>query len=643
MTARVELAAPTLYWLPPADGFKAALASERHHSGCSDIARFRRLQSLASHDLDFLQTRELDRVLAGLAEQLPASVPRLRLALIGSSTLEHLVPGIRVAALRRGLWLDVHVGAFGQWRQEVLAPESALYRFGPDAVLLAVDHAALLPQLPLDVTATEAADAAARTADDLAALWRLLKDRAKAAVIQQTVYPDEPPVFGHLERLVPGAAASLAMQLDRSLVAHAAAERVLLLDLRLAAQAVGTRQILDVALWHHAKQAVSPAAAPWLGEQIGRVLAAIRGLSRKVLVLDLDNTLWGGTIGDDGLEGIVLGQGTAAGEAFAAFQRYVKRLAERGVVLAVSSKNDRQIAEQAFTGHPEMVLKLADFAAFEANWHDKPAAVARIAEELRLGLDAMVFADDNPAERALMRRTHPDVAVPELPDAPELFARCIADAGYFEAAGFTADDAQRAAQYAANRERRKVEARAVDMERFLRELEMTMTVAPFRPDDVPRIAQLINKTNQFNLTTRRYTEAEVRSMMQDPSILTLTARLADRFGDNGLTSIVIGRMASGTAPSAVEIDTWLMSCRVLGRGVEDAMLHVLVGAARAKGAPELIGRYRPTPKNGLVRDHYERLGFARLDTDPSGESRWSLPLQNPRLPQVDHINVVSAR
>lgn len=631
---------PALYWLPAAGDFDTALR-DLPNADHSAEQRFAALQGLANRRLDFMQTRRLDRVVKDLADRLPPTVPRLRLALIGSSTLDHLAPSIRVGGLRRGLLVDIHIGLFGQWRQQVLDPGSDLYVFQPDAVLLNLDHAALLPDLPLGTPANEVDAVVNEAVEDLAELWRLLRDRAKTAVIQQTQWIDAPPLFGHFDRLVPASPNAMAAQFDLRLTARAAAEGILLLDLRQVIASKGTEQIGDPMLWHHAKQTISPMAAPWIGDHVARVLAALRGLSKKVAILDLDNTLWGGVVGDDGIDGIVLGQGSATGEAFLAFQHYLKRLRDRGILLAVSSKNEQAIAEAAFDKHPEMVLRRDDFAAFEANWNDKPSAVRRIAADLDLGLDSFVFIDDNPAERELMRRTLPMVTVPELPEAPELYARCLADAGYFEAVSFSSEDVQRNDQYAANRERRRLQSSATNMEDFLRDLQMVLTVGPFQQADLSRITQLINKTNQFNLTTRRYTEAEVRALMEDPSVLTYASRLTDRFGDNGLTSIIIGRWQQKEDGLALDLDSWLMSCRILGRRVEHTLLTILAEDARNAGARKLLGRYRPTPKNNLVKEHYPSLGFSPCGADPqTGETHWILSLDSAQLPQVDHMTVV---
>jgi len=632
-----------LHWLLETDDFDVQAAALR--GAQPSEATWRDVQALANRRLDFMQTRKLDRLLHDLAKKADReSEPpfaRLKLAMIGSSTLDHLAPSIRLGALRRGLFVDLYIGDYGQWRQAVLDPASDLYAFEPDAVLLCHEVSALVSPPALSASRADVTATIDGAVHELADLWKLLRERAGAVIIQQTPWQLDSSLFGHMDKLMASSPQAVAQRLDLAISEAAQGIGTLMLDLNGAAAEIGARRVGDAALWHHGKQAISPVAAPWYGDQVARILAAVRGLSKKVLVLDLDNTLWGGVVGDDGLDGIVVGQGSATGEAYAGFQAYIKRLAERGIVLAVSSKNDRAVAERPFRDHPEMLLRLDDFAAFEADWNDKPSALQRIAQDLELGLDSFVFVDDNPAERALMRQTLPQVAVPELPAAPELYARCLADAGYFEAIAFTSEDTKRNQQYVANRERKSLQTQATDMDAFLRDLQMVLTVAPFRSIDIARITQLINKTNQFNLTTRRYTEAEVAALMGDPDVLTVTGRLSDRFGDNGLTSILIARSVAADGAPAIEIDTWLMSCRVLGRRVEEAILAAVAEEARARGAGELIGRYIPTPKNGMVRKHYEKLGFDRLgDPAEGGDELWRLPLTHGTVAAPDYIELV---
>jgi FkbH-like protein len=344
-------------------------------------------------------------------------------------------------------------------------------------------------------------------------------------------------------------------------------------------------------------------------------------------VLDLDNTLWGGVVGDDGLDGIVLGEGSAAGEAHLALQHYAKQLKERGIILAVCSKNDARIAEAAFRDHPEMVLRRSDFAAFEANWDDKAQNLKAIAAKLNIGVDSLVFVDDNPVERARVRQSLPMVAVPEIPEDPAHYVRCLADAGYFEAVAFTADDRNRAQQYAANAEREALLSAAESMDEFLRGLKMTAVYGAFTAVDHARVVQLINKTNQFNTTTRRYASTEVTEIMDDPESLTLQFRLLDRVGDNGLVSTMILRPARSDN-DALEIENWVMSCRVFGRELEFEAMNIAVEAARSRGVRGLVADYIPTPKNDVISKLYPSLGFVEVDrpAPANGARRFRLDL-----------------
>jgi FkbH-like protein len=351
------------------------------------------------------------------------------------------------------------------------------------------------------------------------------------------------------------------------------------------------------------------------------VIAALRGKSRKCLVLDLDNTLWGGTIGDDGIEGITLGQGDATGEAFLEVQRTALALRDRGIVLAVSSKNDDAVARTAFAAHPDMLLRADHIAVFQANWNDKATNIAAIARELSLGIDALVFLDDNPVERNFVREALPQVAVPELPHDPALYSRTLAAAGYFETVAFSAEDRKRAEYYQDNARRVALQSNVGDLDAYLASLEMRISFRPFDEEGRARIAQLINKSNQFNLTTRRYSEAEVAGIEADPEVLSLQVRLVDRFGDNGMIGVVVARPRDA---ETLEIDTWLMSCRVLGRRVEHAVLREIVLQARARGVSKLIGVYLPTAKNAMVAEHYAKLGFALVARAESGASTWEL-------------------
>jgi FkbH-like protein len=527
--------------------------------------------------------------------------------------------------LRRGLWLDAYTGTYAQYLQELTDPTSPLHRFAPDTALFSFDYQSLLGRAGVGLDASGADRVVGEAIERLRGLWSLAKDAGCGQIIQQTVIPTAPSLIGSNEHRLPGSPRALVDRINHRLrdVADMDGVDILALDALLIEDGIDAWH--NPALWHGAKQEISPVAAPRYGDLVARMLAAKRGLSAKCLVLDLDNTLWGGVIGDDGLDGIVLGQGSALGEAYLSFQTYVRELARRGIILAVCSKNDEQVAMAPFEKHPEMVLRLSDIACFVANWDDKASNIRRIAATLNIGIDSLVFADDNPFERNLIRREIPAVAVPELPADPALYARCLADAGYFEANRLTQNDLERSEQYQANLKREVMRASVTDLTQYLRSLTMRLEWKRFDSVGLQRITQLINKTNQFNLTTRRYNETEVAAKMKDPALLALQLRLTDRYGDNGIISIVIAQPSNGRT-SEYLIDTWLMSCRVLGRQVEEATMNLVASLSREMGATSLIGEFRPTPKNSMVSGHYERLGFFCIDKSPGDNTYWRLSL-----------------
>ena len=378
--------------------------------------------------------------------------------------------------------------------QELADPPAELRDFAPTAVLLALDAHHLTAGIAAGMEQAEADAAIAAAITRIRDAWRLARDTFRCPVIQQTALPLHLPLLGQNEHRLPGSPAAALTRLHADLRAAADTDGVDILALDRRAEQDGLAAWHKPALWHHAKQEVSPAAAPFYGDLVARLLAAKQGRAEKCLVLDLDNTLWGGVIGDDGLEGIVLGQGSPLGEAFAALQQHARDLTRRGVILAVCSKNDEANALEPFDRHPDMVLRRPDIAAFVANWSDKPANIRAIADALNIGLDALVFLDDNPFERALVRQELPMVAVPELSDDPTDWPRTLADAGYFEGLSVTAEDRARAAQYQGNMAREALKASATDLEGYLRGLEMQLVWQRFDRLGLQRIVQLINKS-----------------------------------------------------------------------------------------------------------------------------------------------------
>ena len=614
-----------LEWLPalPADFRESAraLGAEIDRGMGEDFGE--RMLALATHALDDGQLGRL----AKLAKQitatgtLPAGFIGARLGILGDGTLSLYSAPLAGSALRHGLVLDVVEGNYGAGVQEARDPSSALHTSNLDFALVVTDARLL----GLDLAAPSKDDAAAKVD---AAFQRLtlivegLRPSVASAILVQTVVPPLDTLFGSFDRVEAGSPFAMVESLNRRIADWAAEGRVIVVDVARLAGAVGLERWDEPAHWHASKLGFSPAMIPLYADVAARTIAAVRGRSRKCLVLDLDNTLWGGVIGDDGLNGIALGQGSGTGEAFVAIQRMALELRSRGIVLAVCSKNEDDAARLPFREHPDMVLREEHIAVFQANWTDKAANLRAIAETLNIGVDSLVFLDDNPAERLQVRGRLPMVAVPELPEDPALYPRYLAAAGYFEAVAFSAEDRERAGYYQANAQRASAMSASGDLGDYLASLDMVCTIAPVDAVTRPRVSQLINKSNQFNLTTHRYSEAEVEAAERDPARHAIQVRLVDRFGDNGIIGVTIADKTG----EAWEIETWLMSCRVLGRRVPEAVLAHLAAAARSDGARRLIGRYIPSPKNRMVADHYAKLGFEAISGGGEGETLWALDL-----------------
>lgn len=624
-----------LEWLPrPPLDFSAQVKAASRDEGSAH----RVLQELALSGLDLNQLTKLAKAIAQAVEggRPMNGLTPLRLAVLSNATIDMVVPALVSSAFRHGIALEIVQPAYDQVAQEVLRSDSKVNTCKPDAVLFCLDYRAL--PLKLSPGDREAASAAVEGAIGyLQTLRQGIKSHSDAVCIFQTFPPPVETLFGNLDRTLPGTLRNLVDCINRELAAWIDGSGDVLLDVGGLAETVGLSNWHNTRLWNIGKLPFADDCIPLYADHVARVIAAIRGKTRKVLILDLDNTVWGGVIGDDGLEGIKIAQGDARGEAYRAVQRLALELRDRGILLAVSSKNTDEVARAPFRDHPEMLLKLEHLAVFQANWNDKATNIQAIAEELSLGLEALVFLDDNPVERGLIRKLLPQVAVPELPEDPAYYARTLAAAGYFESVSFASEDRRRADYYQGNARRASLQRQIGGVDAYLASLDMTITFQPFDAMGRARIVQLINKSNQYNLTTRRYTEPEVEALEIDPETLTLQVRLSDVFGDNGMISVVICKAGErGTW----EIDTWLMSCRVLGRKVEHAVLREILAHARAADVEKLHGTYFPTDRNRLVSDHYAKLGFTALGEDEAGSTHWELVV-NQEEPESAPMKVIS--
>jgi FkbH-like protein len=621
-----------LAWLPkpPAD-----FAARCRAIAEADIDAGRQIRALACHALDENQLNRLAKTVDAAIEAGRDLKPLLpfRLGVLGNSTVDFIVPCLVATAARHGIALECVKADYDQVLQEALSPNSTINSAKPDAVLLAIDYRGI----PLQAKFGNREDADAVVEGALAYLDTVrgaIANNAKALCIVQTFAPPPERLFGSLDRLLPGTLRNLIDRVNLGLADRLKGTTDLLLDVAGIAETVGLDQWHSPQQWNLAKVPFSNSYLPLYADHVLRLIGALLGKSRRVLVLDLDNTVWGGVIGDDGLEGIQCAQGDPTGEAYLSVQRLALELRARGIALAVSSKNDDEVARLPFRKHQEMLLKEEHIAVFQANWNDKATNIKAIASELSLGTDTIVFLDDNPVERNLVRQMLPEIAVPELPTDPALYARTLTAAGYFDTVVFSDEDLKRADFYQDNAKRVELQKQAGDLEAYLTTLNMRITFQPFDDTGRARITQLINKSNQFNLTTKRYTEADVAAAACDASCFTLQVRLSDTFGDNGMISVVICRTQSQTV---WEIDTWLMSCRVLGRRVEQMVLKQIIERAAARRVRHLIGIYRPTERNRLVEDHYANLGFSELRRDPDGTTVWELAVDGAEIQDAPMI------
>jgi FkbH-like protein len=610
-----------LSWLPPTPrDFSQRL---------NGIASGNDLRELAKFSLDENQLRRLYKKTLALQNEHVNLLPltEMKIGIISNATTKLAAPALVGTALRFGISLEVIEAEFNQIAQETFSSDSAFTSQNLNVVLVAIDYRGL-PLLPCPGNK----DLAEKNVKDCLAyvksIVNSLRTKTGAQIILQNIASPVEALSGSFEGRLKGSLTWLILHLNSELDTLTA-DDIFILDIAGLAANLGLTNWHDPTLWNIAKLSFSQRYLPIYADYVCRILAARLGKSRRCLILDLDNTLWGGVIGDDGLEGILIGNGNPTAEAHLDIQRTALKLRERGVVLAVSSKNEDATARQPFKEHPDMLLREEHIAAFQANWSDKASNIKVIAEMLSLSLESMVFLDDNPAERMQVRRELPEVAVPELPKDPSLYGQTLIAAGYFEAITFSEEDSKRAAFYQDNAKRAKILSQSSDMDGYLKSLDMEISFTPFDVTGRDRIAQLISKSNQFNLTTKRYNKLDVKELESNKSFYTRQIRLKDTFGDNGMISVIVCKKYK----SAWEIDTWLMSCRVLGRQVELAALQDIVTNAKTSGATKLIGIYSPTARNIIVKDHYKKLGFTKIPSVSEIET-WELDITNYNIQEL---------
>jgi len=568
-------------------------------------------------DASHLDYRQLLR--AGKHLDLAACTTEKRIAILSDAAVPQLVPLLKVLFARRGIRAAIHLAEYDAVELEVFDASSRLYAFAPDAIVLLGAPQAL--RLAYYRQLEDREHFAERVVSRLADAWDAIRQRSPALILQSNFPPPYERQYGSYDHLLPQTFLAQVARLDVALGEQARLRTgVLIDDVAGLAVRVGLRQWYDERLWTLAKAFCALEHLPLVAQSVVDLVAAADGAVVKCVVTDLDNTLWGGVVGDDGAAALEMDP-FGDGEPFHRLQQYLRELKRRGVVLAVCSKNDRETALEVFRTHPDMVLREEDVAVFVANWGPKPDNLRLIQRTLNIGFDAMVFLDDSPFERQLVRETLPQMIVPELPADPADFVRFLSELNLFESTTFSEEDLLRADAYRANALRDESRAAFSDITEYLRSLDMRITMRRFDAMSLPRVAQLIQRTNQFSLNPTRHSLAECTRMLDDDSgYLPFSLSLIDRFGDNGLISVIVLRDAG----DALDVVTWRMSCRVLGRGVETFAMNRVVEIARARGHEWITGAYVPTAKNGMMAGFFAQFGFAPDGARDDGGTAWRL-------------------
>jgi FkbH-like protein len=555
-------------------------------------------------------------------------VTPLRVALLGSCTLQFVEPFLSVEGMRQRLRVRSHYGPFGQFEQQIADAASPLHAFDPEALVLLMRPEDVDPDTYARYYAEHRTGSTLeRIVDRLVECVERFRERSNAPVlVANFAMPANPPLGLFDANAADSATHAIAAANVELRARLAKLPAAFVWDYAGLVRDCGTQGWTDPRLWALGRIAVATDRQPLLARHLARSLGALVRPPSKCLVLDLDNTLWGGVIGDDGMEGIRLGD-DYPGSVFKSFQRAVLGLADRGILLAVVSKNDAVVAEQALREHPEMLIRPDHLSAVRINWNPKSANLRGIAEELNIGADALVLFDDNPVERAEVAANAPEVRVVDVPSDPLGYERALADCGLFDAPVLSSEDRQRVQMYRQERARETTRDSAATVEDFLGDLQMVAQVGRIDDANLGRVAQLVGKTNQFNLTTRRHAQADIARMAQDDTHAVLWLRLADRFGDLGLIAVGILTLDGEDAV----IDSFVMSCRAMGRRAEVALAAELVEAARALGARRIVGDYLPTPRNGIVAELYATLGFERIAELEGGGTRFALDLTSAKV------------
>lgn len=565
-----------------------------------------------------------------------------KIAILGGSTTHDIKDMLELFLLKYGIEASFYESEYAQYWQDVMFDNDELEDFAPDIIFIHTSNRNVLHYPEASSTKEEVQEFLQETYNHFEVMWEKIADKYHCPIIQNNFEMPYYRILGNMDAVLPQGRVNFLNTLNQKFYEYAAEHSQFFInDINYQSAEYGLKEWSQPQYWHMYKYSLCIDAIPYLVSNVANIIKAVYGKNKKALALDLDNTLWGGIVGDDGVENLALGQETTLGQAYSEFQNYLKQLKSTGVLLNVISKNEH---ENAIAGihHPQMLLTEEDFISIKANWDPKSKNLVDMASELTLLPESFVFVDDNPAEREIVRQMVKGCAIPEL-DTVDEYISAIDKGGYFESVGLSADDIGRNEMYKKNAERAKLSASFDNIKDYLLSLKMHADIKAFEPVYMQRIAQLTNKSNQFNLTTRRYTQEEIEQTAADTeNYITQYGSLTDCFGDNGVVSVVIGQIntieditnesVSGVNEAkegrVLDIILWLMSCRVLKRDMENAMLDTLVQRSRENGVKTIKGYYYPTAKNGMVKDFYSRMGFEMISEDEEGNRVYTLNVES---------------
>ena len=533
---------------------------------------------------------------------------KLKIAILGNCSTQHLSTAVKGYGYEEKFNFEIFDADYNQIDGEIFDNNSTLYQFKPNYILIYM----CVEKLYEDFVNTEISSRdkfAENIINKINNYWQMINSQLNTNILQFNFIEMDDKVFGNYSNKLPNSFIYQIRKLNYLLMElSSTVKNAFIIDINNLQSIYGRNEFHDCKLYYIAKMPISTNLLPEVAKQTVDIIKSLAGKIKKCVILDLDNTLWGGVIGDDGLKSIQIGE-LGLGHAFSDFQVWLKELKNRGIILTICSKNNEDIAKEPFEKHPEMVLRLDDISMFVANWEDKASNIKHIQETINIGMDSIVFIDDNPFERNLVRSLIPDITVPELPEDPAEYLTYLKSLNLFETASYSENDKDRTKQYQAEVGRETMKNSFIDFNDYLKSLEMVATVHKFNEFEIPRLSQLTQRSNQFNLRTIRYTEAEIEAISNDNNYITLSFSLKDKFGDYGLISLVIMKKIDN---NNLFIDSWLMSCRVLKRGMEEFIINKIIENAKENGFSRVIGEYIKTPKNSMVEQIYSKLGFNDL-------------------------------